>query len=324
MARGYTNLTEPLYRFGRYDELADLLADGLAFVAEHGFWSHAYNLRVHRALLQLRRGDWASGPDELAELAADAGSAGMLAAYSEPPHARMLARHGHPEAGPLLERSWARARRQRSALGLAFAGTAIAEWAFLTGRPERAEPVLTELLPRADRPGTAPVLAEVLRYLARAGHAVPSVPGCPEPWASGLRGDWAGAAARWAEIGDRYEQALELADSGQPKPTVQALQMLEELGATAAAGLVRGRLPAVGLARRPRGPHSTTRTNPAGLTSRQLDVLALLSDGLTNAEIAAQLVLSVRTVDHHVAAIFEKLGVSTRRAAARKAAELDR
>ena len=322
VARGYTNLAEPLYRFGHHDELADLLTDGLAFVAEHGFWSHAYNLRVHHALLRLRRGDWASAEDELATLAADAGAAGMLAAYSEPPHARVLARRGAPEAGPLLERSWARARRQRSLLGLAFAGTAIAEWAFLTDRPDRAEPVLTELWTRRDRPGAAPVLGEVLRYLARAGVAVPAFPGCPEPWASGLRGDWAGAAARWAEIGDPYEQALELADSGQPKPTVQGLRLLEELGAAAAAALVRARLPALGVARLPRGPHATTRANPAGLTSRQLDVLALLSDGLTNAEIAARLVLSVRTVDHHVAAIFDKLGVTTRRAAARRAADL--
>jgi DNA-binding CsgD family transcriptional regulator/tetratricopeptide (TPR) repeat protein len=322
VARGYTNLAEPLYRFGRYDELAELLADGLEFVAEHGFWSHAYNLRVHHALLRLRRGDWAGAEHELATLAADAGAAGMLAAYSEPPHARMLARRRAPAAGPLLERSWARARRQRSLLGLAFAGTAIAEWAFLTERPDRAEAVLAELWTRRDRPGAAPVLGEVLRYLARAGAAVPEFPGCPEPWASGLRGDWAAAAARWAEIGDPYEQALELADSGDPTPTVQGLRQLEELGATAAAALVRARLPALGVARMPRGPHATTRANPAGLTSRQLDVLDLLSDGLTNAEIAARLVLSVRTVDHHVAAILDKLGVSSRRAAAGRAADL--
>ena len=104
---------------------------------------------------------------------------------------------------------------------------------------------------------------------------------------------------------------------------LQGLRLLEELGATAAAALVRARLPALGVARLPRGPHATTRANPAGLTSRQLDVLDLLSDGLTNAEIAARLVLSVRTVDHHVAAIFDKLGVSTRRAAAGRAADLD-
>jgi DNA-binding NarL/FixJ family response regulator len=55
------------------------------------------------------------------------------------------------------------------------------------------------------------------------------------------------------------------------------------------------------------------------LTDRQLDVLALLADGLTNAEIAERLVVSVRTVDHHVSAILTRLGARTRREAARTA-----
>ena len=67
----------------------------------------------------------------------------------------------------------------------------------------------------------------------------------------------------------------------------------------------------------PRRSHATTRANPAGLTQRQLDVLDLLADGLTNAEIAERLVVSVRTVDSHVAAVLNKLGVRTRREAAR-------
>jgi DNA-binding NarL/FixJ family response regulator len=104
--------------------------------------------------------------------------------------------------------------------------------------------------------------------------------------------------------------------------TLEALRMLDELGATAAAALVRARLPDIGVSRVPRGPQASTRANPAGLTDRQLDVLALLAGGLTNAEIAARLVLAVRGVDHHVASIFDKLDVSTRRAAARRAVEL--
>jgi DNA-binding NarL/FixJ family response regulator len=79
---------------------------------------------------------------------------------------------------------------------------------------------------------------------------------------------------------------------------------------------------AVGVSRVPRGPQAATRANPAGLTARQLDVLELLREGLTDPEIAQRLVLSVKTVNHHVAAVLGKLGVSNRREAARAAARM--
>ena len=97
--------------------------------------------------------------------------------------------------------------------------------------------------------------------------------------------------------------------------------MLDGLGAKPAAAIVRRRLRGLGVARLPRRPQPGTLTNPAGLTDRQLEILRLVATGLSNAEIAQQLVLSPRTVDHHVSAILAKLGVPTRRAAAARATE---
>jgi DNA-binding NarL/FixJ family response regulator len=94
------------------------------------------------------------------------------------------------------------------------------------------------------------------------------------------------------------------------------------LGARPLATRVRTRLRALGVARIPRGPSEETRASPAGLTARQTDVLRLLVLGHTNAEIAGQLVLSVRTVDSHVAALLAKLGARDRRDAATRATEL--
>ena len=72
----------------------------------------------------------------------------------------------------------------------------------------------------------------------------------------------------------------------------------------------------------PRGPRQATRENPAGLTTRELDVLSLLAEGLRNADIAERLVVSTKTVDHHVSAILRKLDVATRGEAAAAAQRL--
>lgn len=60
----------------------------------------------------------------------------------------------------------------------------------------------------------------------------------------------------------------------------------------------------------------------SGLTAREIEVLRLVADGLSNAEIADRLVLSQRTVHAHLRSIFDKLGVNTRTAAAHAVASL--
>ena len=75
---------------------------------------------------------------------------------------------------------------------------------------------------------------------------------------------------------------------------------------------------AAGFAHRPhgpRGPRPETAAHVAGLTPRQVEVLAMIGEGMSNAEIAARLVVAVRTVDHHVAAVLTKLGVANRKQA---------
>lgn len=78
----------------------------------------------------------------------------------------------------------------------------------------------------------------------------------------------------------------------------------------AAAGLVV--LPADALAEVPQGTAARATAPPEALSAREAQILALLAEGLVNKQIAARLGISRHTVKTHLAALFHKLGVSTR------------
>jgi DNA-binding CsgD family transcriptional regulator len=144
----------------------------------------------------------------------------------------------------------------------------------------------------------------------------------PEPFSSELRGDWKSAADHWRALDAPYEVALALSHADDEGVIREGLASLQSLGARPAAAIVARRLRQRGARGLPRGPQRSTLVNPAQLTGRELEVLALLSAGLRNQEIARRLVLSERTVHHHVASILRKLGVASRGEAAKEAARL--
>jgi len=161
--------------------------------------------------------------------------------------------------------------------------------------------------------GTGSCGRRVLRYLRRAGADVEPFEGCPPAYAAGIAGEWDVAAALWERAGNPYERALELVEAPDTAEVWVGLALLDGLGASAAARICRRRLRRAGTPGIPRGPRPATRGNPGGLTQRQLEVLALVAEGLTNAEIATRLTVSTRTVDNHVAALLQRLGLRSRR-----------
>jgi DNA-binding CsgD family transcriptional regulator len=70
-----------------------------------------------------------------------------------------------------------------------------------------------------------------------------------------------------------------------------------------------------------RAAKTSRRSLPAGLTPREVEVLHLVAQGLSDAEVAERLVLSPRTVNAHLTSIYRKLGVNSRAAATRFAVE---
>jgi DNA-binding CsgD family transcriptional regulator len=127
-------------------------------------------------------------------------------------------------------------------------------------------------------------------------------------------------ATFWEDRGIGYEQALALMHGDQAQ-RFEALRLADDLGADALSARIREGLVAEGH-RVPRGRSRSTRSHGAGLTARQAEVLALLAEGMTNAQIADRLFLSPKTVENHVAAILVKLEAPNRVEAVEEARRL--
>jgi ATP/maltotriose-dependent transcriptional regulator MalT len=189
-----------------------------------------------------------------------------------------------------------------------------AEAAWLAGDREAVRASTEAAFALACERGDSWLAGELAQWRAAAGIGDEAPVPAAEPFALQLAGESARAAAPWEEIGCPYEAALALA--GDDEDAMQhALDELQRLGARPAAQAVARRLRERGVRRVARGPRAVTRSNYAGLTPRQLEVLGLVAAGLQNAEIAERLVLSPKTVEHHVSAILGKLSVRSRREA---------
>jgi DNA-binding CsgD family transcriptional regulator len=124
------------------------------------------------------------------------------------------------------------------------------------------------------------------------------------------------------DLGCPYEAGLALLGSADEASLREALWIFTDLGAAAAVRLARRKMRRLSIRSIPAGPRTATRAHPLGLTRREREVLELICAQHTDAEIAAKLFISVKTVGHHVSAVLAKLGVPTRGAAAARAAQL--
>jgi DNA-binding CsgD family transcriptional regulator len=161
-------------------------------------------------------------------------------------------------------------------------------------------------------------VGELAYWLWRAGDLNHAPATCAEPFALQIKGRWREAAIAWEKIGCPYEQACALADGGEPAQR-EALLIFDRLGASPMADRLRQQMRAAGVHAVPRGPRATTRSNSAGLTAREVQVLALVANGWQNTRIAARLSRSPRTVEHHLAGILSKLDASSRSEAVARA-----
>ena len=230
---------------------------------------------------------------------------------------RVLARRGDPEGAEMLGESLALARPLESSDWLTDSLLGALELAWLQGDETTALRHAEEVAGLSA--GIDPDFAgEEALWLARIGVSTAHLE-VPAPYSLAIAGEHRKAAAQFDDLNLPYVAVMVLLDSGQADAMREAVVRLDALGATAVSARARLLMRRQGVAAIPRGSRASTRNDPLGLTSREREVLTLVCDGASNAQIADRLVISAKTVDHHVSAILGKLGVTSRAEAARVA-----
>jgi DNA-binding CsgD family transcriptional regulator len=316
---GWSNITYFDVEQRRLDVAAELLDVSIPLMHEHDLPICRVWQMGSRARLQLMVGEWD-------DAAADAE---RLLEFPSAPLARtwpsliraVVEMRKNGTGSSCLDDAWKLACRFGEPIRMLPVGAAIVELSWLTGEFDDRIPECRALLTDGPSAGLDWSRGELAVWLRRLGDDI-EVDGVAEPYRLLLDGAYEAAADDFHRRSMPYDAALALVDSGDQAHAARALDILDRLGADAVAAKVRRDLRLQGVSVVPARRRAATLANPAGLTTRQTEVLRLLDDGLTNAELAERLYLSVKTVDHHVSAILTKLDVAKRRDAVRRAREL--
>jgi len=298
------------------------LGPGIDYCRERGMEAYQHWLAALQAESALARGHWDDAAVIGTSILSTAPEGLALPRCSALVVLAMVqARRGESACWPLLDEATRAAKAASIPLALAQVACARAEVAWLEAAPQQRKEAETDNTLVAEAAGVPWLAGELEVWRRRSGLPWRDVVHLAEPHRLEMAGDRTGAAQWWEDRDCAYEAALVLA-GGDRAEQRRALDMLQWMGARPAAALVARNLAAQGERGLPRGPRPVTAAHPAGLTGREAEVLGLLAVGLSNVEIATRLVVSARTVDHHVSAILRKLGVRTRGEASVLAARL--
>jgi DNA-binding CsgD family transcriptional regulator len=331
VARAYTNLASTTLNQRAYALAARYRDQGIRYCAERDLDTWGLAMLADQARADFDHGRWTEAARTVKAVLRDPRTSPPSRIDALVVLGLVRARRGDPRVWAPLDEALALGTGtgepgELQRLGPVAAARAEAAW--LEGDPAPARAVVEAALDLVDRTRSYAWLAGELAFWLRRQGGPDRLPagglaeGVAEPFVLQMTGDWEAAAERWRALGCPYEAAGALADSDQEVELRTALAELQRLGARPLAAAVARRLRELGVRNLARGPRPSTRAHPANLTARETEVLALVTEGLRNTDIAQRLFVSTKTVDHHVSAILAKLGVRSRAEAARAAARL--
>jgi DNA-binding CsgD family transcriptional regulator/tetratricopeptide (TPR) repeat protein len=312
VAGSYSNLAAMAVSRRQYELATRYLSEGLAYCEERDLDFAQPYILAYRGRMRFERGEWQGAGEDIEAVLKNPRTTQNTRIPALRTLGHLRVRRGDPDASAPLEEARLLAGPFPELQRVGMLAAVCAEAAWLAGDRDG---VLREVQPAyalAQRRRDPRMTGELAAWLWRVGALGQPPTNIAESYALEIAGDWRGAARTWHALGCPYEHASLLALYGTEPEQREALVILEHLGAGPAAGALRKKMRAHGVHGIPRGSRTSTRSNPLGLTPREAEILALLSDGLRNSMIAKRLFVSTRTVDSHVSAILTKLGVTSR------------
>lgn len=323
-ARAYTNTCCFYLLIKQYENARRIFDKALEYCDELDLLSWSSYIRGEQSKLLLETGAWDQAERIASTLQQNPEHLALTRIGSTTTLARILIRKGRfDEARQYVEEGRAMAMPTGEAYRVVLVIAATLELAWLTNEPvslPELEKLLATFLPQRNRSWYYATIAYWMKKCGLPTEADSDLE-YVGPFKFESDGRWEAAALAWKELGCPYEEALALLECDEPSQK-HGLLILDQLGATATRNKYVEKLRSQGVRQIPRGPRESTRNNPAQLTERQVEILALLKLGRQNKEIAELLFISPKTVDHHISAILSKLEVNSRSRAVTEAERL--
>ncbi len=320
-ARAYTSLGTAAVRIKNYPSARKAFNEGIRYCEEHGLHSWTNYMSSWNARLHLETGNWAMARSIADNLIKYENQLTIIKITVLIVLAKTIMREGEKDAIPFLFEAKALAFETAELQRIIPSMVALLEYEWLSGKAVVQRDDIEKTFVLIDKAGIDSEKNEFMFWMAKAGRKLYAGKEIDEAFNTSSAAKVLKAAAFWERIGCPYEQALVLFE-GKDDDKRKAIAMIQELGATAVYEKMKQHMKNQGIKNIPRGIRQSTRSNAAFLTGREMDVLQLLKEELQNKEIAAQLYISAKTVDHHISSILFKLDANSRSKAVTQATRM--